>query len=60
MKLRKRAIGDLYLSASIIFIFLTFIAVGSGNNNLAIALLAIGMLIALLGIRTKAVMKKKE
>jgi len=60
MKLRKRVIGDLYLSASIIFIFLTFLAVGSGKNNLAIAFLAVGMLIALFGIRTKKAMMEKE
>ncbi|MBU0629268.1 MAG: hypothetical protein KKC75_08840 [Nanoarchaeota archaeon] len=60
MKLRKRVIGDLYLSSSILFIFLTFVAVISRKNNLAIALLAVGMLIALIGVRTKQVMIERE
>ena len=60
MQLRKRAIGDLYLASSIIFIFLTFVAVISRKNTMAIWFLAIGMLIALFGIKTKKVMIEKE
>lgn len=58
MKLRKRAIGDLYLTASIIFIFLAFLHFGFEAKGLTF--LIIGMALGLFGIRTKEVMKKKE
>lgn len=58
MKLRKRAIGDLYLAASVIFIFLAFLYFGFNGNGWAF--LVIGLLIAFFGIKTKKVMIQKE
>lgn len=54
MKLRKRAIGDLYLAASIIFIFLAFLYFGFEKNGWPF--LIIGFLTSFIGIKTKKVM----
>ena len=58
MKLRKRAIGDLYLAASIIFIYLAFLYFGLDLNGWAF--LVIGLIVALFGIKTKKVMLVQE
>ena len=58
MKLRKRAIGDLYLAASLIFIFLSFLYFGFEKNGWAF--LVIGLVIALFGMKTKKIMIEKE
>lgn len=58
MKLRKRAIGDLYLVASIIFIYLALLYFGFKGNGWVF--LIIGIVIALLGVKTKKVMIEEE
>ncbi len=58
MGLRKRAIGDLYLAASIIFIYLAFLYFGFKGKGLAF--FVIGLALALFGIRTKNVMTTNE
>ena len=58
MNLRKRVIGDLYLSASLIFIFLAFLYFGSKQDGWAF--LIIGLAVAVFGIKTKKVMIGKE
>ena len=58
MKLRKKAIGDLYLASSIIFIYLSFLYFGLGANGWVF--LVIGLVIAFFGIKTKKVMMAKE
>ncbi|MBW2981025.1 hypothetical protein KY360_06435 [Candidatus Woesearchaeota archaeon] len=58
MKLRKRAIGDLYLAASVIFIYLAFLYFGFKANGWPF--LVIGLLIATFGIKTKKVMVAEE
>jgi len=58
MKLRKRAIGDLYLAASIIFIFLAFLYFGFKGKGLTF--LVVGLILAIFGIRTKKVMIARE
>ena len=58
MKLRKRAIGDLYLAASVIFIYLAFLYFGFRANGWPF--LVIGLVIAVFGIKTKKVMMKEE
>ena len=58
MKLRKRAIGDLYLAASIIFIFLAFLYFGFEGKGLTF--LTVGLALAILGIRTKKLMIARE
>lgn len=61
MKLRKRAIGDLYLAASVIFIFLSFLYFGLYKNfNYGWTFLAIGLAVALFGMKTKGIMAGKE
>ncbi len=58
MKLRKRAIGDLYLAASIIFIYLALLYFGFSLNGWAF--LIIGLVIAVFGVKTKKVMMGEE
>ena len=58
MKLRKRAIGDLYLAASVVFIYLAFLYFGFRANGWPF--LVIGLVIAAFGIKTKKVMMKEE
>ena len=58
MKLRKRAIGDLYLAASIIFIYLAFLYFGFKGNGWVF--LIIGIVVAILGVKTKKVMIEEE
>jgi hypothetical protein len=54
MKLRKRAIGDLYLAASILFLYLAFLYFGFEQNGWAF--LVIGLAVAAFGMKTKKVM----
>ncbi len=58
MKLRKRAIGDLYLAASIVFVYLAFLYFGFNLNGWVF--MTIGVVIAGFGIRTKKVMLEEE
>jgi len=61
MNLRKRAIGDLYLAASIIFIFLSFLYFGLyKNTSYAWSFFAGGLIVSFIGMRTKKVMMGKE
>ena len=58
MKLRKRIIGDLYLTSSVIFFYLAFLYFGFGANGWVF--LIIGLVIAFFGIKTKKLMMSKE
>ena len=58
MKLRKRAIGDMYLAASFIFIYLSLLQFGLSQNGLLF--LVIGLVVAVFGMRTKKIMIEKE
>ncbi len=58
MKIRKRVIGDLYLAASIIFIFLSFLYFGFKENGFIF--LIIGLILAFFGINSKKDLIKKE
>ena len=58
MKLRKRAIGDLYLAASILFLYLAFLYFGFELNGWPF--LVIGLVVAVFGMKTKEVMTLKE
>jgi hypothetical protein len=58
MKLRKRAIGDLYLAASILFLYLAFLYFGFELNGWPF--LVIGFVVAVFGMKTKKVMMKEE
>ncbi len=56
MKLRKTVIGDLYLSASLIFIFLAVVYLGF-NKEYWWAFLLIGLGIAIIGANAKKVLR---
>jgi hypothetical protein len=58
MKLRKRAIGDLYLAASILFLYLAFLYFGFELNGWPF--LVIGLVVAAFGMKTKKIMMTKE
>ncbi|HLC96403.1 MAG TPA: hypothetical protein VJH97_03715 [Candidatus Nanoarchaeia archaeon] len=61
MKLRRRTIGDLYLAASILFIFLSFVYSGAFERyDFAFAFLVIGLLVALFGAITKRKLIQQE
>ncbi len=64
MKLRKRVIGDLYLAASSIFIFLAFlyftIIEKDDSFSYGISFLVIGLVIAGVGMVVKNIMIQKE
>ena len=61
MTLRKRAIGDLYLAASVLFIFLSFVYFGAiRRQDLGVTFLIMGLVIAIFGIFTKNTLVGKE
>lgn len=58
IKLRKRTIGDLYLAASLIFVYLAFLYFGFHKNGFVFLIVGLG--IATFGIKTKKVMIERE
>ena len=59
MRIRKRIIGDMYLASSILFIYLTFLYYGFGQNKGWI-FLSVGMALAIFGAYTKQTLMRKE
>lgn len=59
MRIRQRVIGDLYLASSIIFIYLTFLYYGFGQDKGWI-FLSVGMALAVFGAYTKRMLMRKE
>jgi len=64
MKIRKRVVGDMYLAASFIFIFLAFlyftVLQKDDSYTYGVSFLVLGLIIAFVGIVVKNLFVKNE